>query len=370
MLLWVFPLFFLFLSGCTGSADSVYEITPTKSPAVAAISIDSLASYVNNWDVRNFLYFDLSSGLVDSWASTQTDSLISSGGNRPLLSYAADKPWVFMDNANDLTGTPRLPEHLSQNFTFFLVAKISDGFQFRFGTSSTNESFILDYNNPAWRLRHSSTSGNYRDRNYNVLLTDAPHVITLSMGAASKDLELYIDGFRQSYDSTLGSGSAVDYQIVARDLVISNSTTNISQIGQLVIYNEKLSPQKIYALSSTLGSSWNIAISESVTKEIKKDIVPEIEPELVDETYIFSAILTSKCITCHRAGGSSTIHFETPSELNSATNLSGTQLVIPGDSLASPLYQSVANNSMPFGGPVLSTTEKNLIKDWIDNGAP
>jgi hypothetical protein len=370
MLLWILPLLFLFVSGCTGSADSTYEITPEKAPAVEAIAIDSLSSYVNNWDVRNFLYFDLSSGLVDSWTSTQTDALTSSGVSRPLLSYSSDRPWVVMANANDLTGTPRLPEHLSQNFTFFLVAKINDGFNFRFGTSSTNEAFTLDYNSPSWRLRHSSTTGNYRDRNYDVTLSDAPHVITLSMGAASKDLELYIDGFRQSYDSTLGSGSAVDFQTVARDLVISNTTANLSQIGQLLIYNEKLTPQKIYALSSTLGTSWGISISEAVTKEIKKDIVPDIEPELVDETYIFSAILTSKCITCHRAGGSSTIHFETPSELNSATNLSGTPLIIAGDSLASPLYQSVANNSMPFGGPVLSTTEKNLIKDWIDNGAP
>lgn len=90
-------------------------------------------------------------------------------------------------------------------------------------------------------------------------------------------------------------------------------------------------------------------------------------------------IFTSFCISCHPTNGQASFLPLTSnvSYINlvnkTSTQSGGGTLVIPGNSADSILYKRVSGNSvgdqMPKGGPFLSTTDQNLIKTWIDEGA-
>lgn len=90
-------------------------------------------------------------------------------------------------------------------------------------------------------------------------------------------------------------------------------------------------------------------------------------------------IFTSHCTSCHTQGGTSSfLPLVSGVSYNNLVNKTSTQsgggtLVIPGNSADSILYKRVSGssvgNQMPKGGPFLSTTDQNLIKTWIDEGA-
>ena len=90
-------------------------------------------------------------------------------------------------------------------------------------------------------------------------------------------------------------------------------------------------------------------------------------------------IFTSFCISCHTPGGTSAFLPLTTSVSYSnlvnktSTQPSGGTLVIPGNSADSVLYKRISGSSvgdqMPKGLPPLGTTDQNLIKTWIDEGA-
>jgi hypothetical protein len=126
----------------------------------------------------------------------------------------------------------------------------------------------------------------------------------------------------------------------------------------------------VYAVSRFLGEKWSANISLTLNSEIASNLVPAVEPDTTDSTYVYAAVLTPKCVSCHQPGGSALPAFATIAALRTARDSGGNLLVIPNDGTNSPLYISVFNNSMPFGGTPLSNAEKALIKDWIDAGAP
>ncbi len=90
-------------------------------------------------------------------------------------------------------------------------------------------------------------------------------------------------------------------------------------------------------------------------------------------------IFTSFCTSCHQAGGASSFLPLTTgvSYINlvnkTSTQSGGGTLVIPGNSADSILYKRVSGSSvglqMPRLSTPLSTTDQNLIKTWIDEGA-
>ena len=89
-------------------------------------------------------------------------------------------------------------------------------------------------------------------------------------------------------------------------------------------------------------------------------------------------IYTTKCAFCHPALsvpnlGSGSSYAAT---VGVAAVCGGQTDVVPSNSAASYLYQKVINATpacggrMPPGGPFLPAATTDIIRDWIDNGAP
>jgi hypothetical protein len=87
---------------------------------------------------------------------------------------------------------------------------------------------------------------------------------------------------------------------------------------------------------------------------------------------------TSGCTVsgCHGTGsaqGNMTLGSGSYDEVLTASGLHG-KIVVPGDAASSNMYLKVTDtppfgNRMPNGGPYLNTTQINLIRDWINQGA-
>lgn len=77
-------------------------------------------------------------------------------------------------------------------------------------------------------------------------------------------------------------------------------------------------------------------------------------------------IFTQNCIACH--GGSISPDLR---EGNSYDAIVNGVFIVPNDIDASVLYQRLIGNGniMPPGNP-LATTDINLVKSWIEDGAP
>ncbi len=103
-------------------------------------------------------------------------------------------------------------------------------------------------------------------------------------------------------------------------------------------------------------------------------------------TNVYSAVLAKRCLPCHSTStGVSLGQLDLSTADKAFTNMVGVQakgsqcagkgtLVVAGQSSSSLLVQKVGPNPpcgtvMPFGLAPLSSSEQNLIKDWIDSGA-
>ncbi len=90
-----------------------------------------------------------------------------------------------------------------------------------------------------------------------------------------------------------------------------------------------------------------------------------VKPPVVDPTAtytkMFTTILQPKCVGCH-----STANPMGAVDLSTFAKVSGS--VVPFNAASSSLYTSVLSN-MSLGGTPLTPTEKDLIKNWINNGA-
>jgi len=83
------------------------------------------------------------------------------------------------------------------------------------------------------------------------------------------------------------------------------------------------------------------------------------------------ALLEAKCIACHGANQMSGLDLRA----RDAILKGGTRgpAIVPGDAEASLLYKAVrraGDLQMPAGKPALTTSEVNLLRDWINAGAP
>jgi hypothetical protein len=80
-------------------------------------------------------------------------------------------------------------------------------------------------------------------------------------------------------------------------------------------------------------------------------------------------ILESRCSQCHMGEHvNKDLHMDTYEAL-----LTGSQngpVIIPGNAAGSLLVQKVASGKMPKRGPQLTPVQIQIIKDWIDAGAP
>jgi len=80
-------------------------------------------------------------------------------------------------------------------------------------------------------------------------------------------------------------------------------------------------------------------------------------------------IFQASCVSCHSGPGAPR-GLELSSYASVMKGASSQKVVTPGNPDASPLYQFVASDSMPKGGPPLSAKQKDTIRQWIAAGAP
>lgn len=94
------------------------------------------------------------------------------------------------------------------------------------------------------------------------------------------------------------------------------------------------------------------------------------------------AIFTRACVSCHGASGGLNLSTAAMSRTNlvnrpaagGACAPSGVIRVVPGNPMASLLYQKVAGtqtcgSAMPRNAPALSAADQNTIRSWIAAGA-
>ena len=78
------------------------------------------------------------------------------------------------------------------------------------------------------------------------------------------------------------------------------------------------------------------------------------------------AILDRNCATCHSSASAQNRNVG----LGNYQAILDSGSVIAGNSIASRLYQTIEDGSMPQGRPALSLGESEAIRSWIDQGAP
>jgi hypothetical protein len=79
-------------------------------------------------------------------------------------------------------------------------------------------------------------------------------------------------------------------------------------------------------------------------------------------SFIRAQILEPKCLQCHSG--------PTPTGVDLSTYVGVRALIVPNSLGASRLFQVIALNIMPRGGPPLTAFEKQAIQLWILSGAP
>lgn len=118
--------------------------------------------------------------------------------------------------------------------------------------------------------------------------------------------------------------------------------------------------------------------SKEVTQNFSAGAAGKPSPELIAERkqkaaarYFETAVaplLAEHCLECH----DSATHENGLDLSTQRTAFRGGEngkVIIPGKAVESPLWASVESDSMPHERNPLSTTEKRVLKQWIDNGA-
>ncbi len=177
-----------------------------------------------------------------------------------------------------------------------------------------------------------------------------------------------------TYSTSPGSATAADYTVqtnVSGSIASGATTTTIT-----IVTIDDVTAETSEAFSVVLSSPTNAGISDgtgSVTINANDggaagvSFMNDVRP-----------IITSSCAiaACHGDGsnqGSLTFGSATYPEVRNANGGSG-PIVIVGNAASSNLYLKVTptppfGSRMPVGGPFLSATQINLIRDWINQGA-
>lgn len=363
---------FLVMVGCTPQTEKLFSsLRPGEIAALSNTTLDAVASDYN---------FPIS--ILASAGSSMTTVDDTLGKANPLeakLTFsfpsidANTSSLSFVEGQNQaLYASGVLPGELFEQFSFFSVIRLvsASGQIMIYDTNDTNDLAAVSVSGTQLILKHQTSDGNYRARLYDVSpYVDQWHVYAFAFGNEGKDINLYIDGYRQTDYSSISVGSSGALTKVQRHLTIGGTSHATFKMKHFSIVGEKIDPYQMFQVGKYLGQYYGIAVSDSVTKEIRNDLSPAIEPENIDYTFLASAILKNKCAGCHQPGEKSP-YLNTYANLMAAVNDSGDPVVTPGDIANSRLYQTVLANEMPAGGATpLNDTEKNYIKTWIENGA-
>ena len=147
----------------------------------------------------------------------------------------------------------------------------------------------------------------------------------------------------------------------ATSITIQVSTTDDAEINEARTMSLQISSPANATISKSSGQG---TIWDNDGSRFSTDVQPIIQ--------------TAGCLAAGCHGGSSVsggmnLGSATYAQVLAASGTHG-KIVMAGDASSSNMYLKVTDTPpfgarMPFGGPYLSTTQINLIRDWIDQGA-
>lgn len=366
----IFSLLFIFLGACTPQTELIYSsLRPGEIAAINNTDLDNVAS---NYNVATAV-----AAANGASVTAIADTLASANALEVKSSF--NFPTVLSDSLSFTAGQTQavyasgvLPIELYDKFTFLSVMQLTSGTGqiFIYDTNDTNDLASVSVSGTNLVLQHQSSSGNYRTRIYSITnYLNQWHVFGFAFGSEGKDIQLYIDGYRQTSYTSSSVGGIGSFSAVQRHLTIGGTSHSTFKLKHFSIIGAKILPYQMFQVAKYFGKLYGIYISDSVTKEIRNNTSPAIEPETVNYSFLASTILTNKCAGCHQPGGTSPF-LNSYANIMAAFNYIGEPVVTPGDLVNSRLYQTVMDNGMPAGGASpLSDTEKNYIKSWIEGGA-
>lgn len=363
---------FLAFVGCTPQTEKVFSsLRPGEIAALNNTSLDSIASDYNI-PLSILANSGVSMTAVEDTLGEANDLEAKLTFSFPTID-ASTSSLSFVTGENQaLYASGVLPNELFEEFTFFSVLRLvsASGQIMIYDTNDTNDLAAISVSGTQLILKHQTSDGNYRARSYDVSsYINQWHVYAFSFGTEGKDINLYIDGYRQSDYTSISVGSSGALSKVQRHLTIGGTSHATFKLKHFSVVGVKIDPYQQFQIGKYLGKYYGITVSDSVTKEIRNDLAPAIEPENIDYAFLSSAILKNKCAGCHQPGEKSP-YLNSYANLMAAVNDDGDPVVTAGDIANSRLYQTVLTNEMPAGGATpLNDTEKNYIKTWIENGA-
>jgi hypothetical protein len=361
------------IAGCGGGKTSIFTLSSVFSE-VPAIAPESVSGLMLKMDATNTDSITQSAGVISAWRSLESSAAAFSSPSvpaRPTLVSDGGYKYITFTGTQLMAADPVYPDHLGTQFSFVFAAKnLSPGVLFNFGTDSSTQAFDITVISTGLRLRHYLSSVAYRERSYVVDLAKtatAPIILGAVFGADGKDMELYINGFRQTVYTSAIIGSMSASPMVSRSF---SSGLGAFSLGAIWGYKIKLTPRVVYALSREMASIWGAEVSASVTSEILNDTTPAIEPEVLNFAYVQSLVLQPKCYSCHSGTGGSSLRFNSYALLLSTLNASSQSLLVPSQPMNSRIYLAPNGGTMPPSGSALTASELEVLNSWIAAGAP
>ena len=228
--------------------------------------------------------------------------------------------------------------------------------------SGTERNFTLGQDGPKYdaRLRTLTTGGNgipSTTTKKASVTTELTHVVYTR--ARSGRARLFINSEKQA-EKTVG-GSTFNWHGQFK-LALGNEFGGkrawLGSYHLVAIYSRNLLPKEIQA-----------HFESGPEAETPK---PEVEEVLSPNAQLFTSkiapLLVERCFECHDTStrkGKLDLSRKTAAFAGSSSG----EVLVPGNSKESYLYESILSNEMPEDREPLSDEEKQWVKDWIDGGA-
>lgn len=263
---------------------------------------------------------------------------------------------------------------LGNQFSVILVVdKNSSGNLMSLDSGTGSEEVSLSIVDQKIRFTRSNSLGTYFSETLEapVPLVDEKMVIAASSGSKSGEMFLLVNGIIQRGE-ILRDGSPFDFSYIQKNASIKMQEGHVSEIiffsGDSSLKQGRLDRKELNVMSRLLA---------------RKSLIENVlfDPQLIDEKGFEDSIITpvlnpylsavksimdSKCVKCHKVGGTS----PDLSALKESTAIS-MGLIVKGNPESSPLYYRLKGSlgpgtkNMPLDGS-LSTEELNAVANWIN----
>lgn len=324
-------LLFLLLTACEASHKGSEAASYAIAPLVPAYKLDGSQTEQNAWDVS----------VPDGRTAPEA---VSENGHK-LLRFSGG-------NSLQISGGSL---SLADEFTLSLVVRPMNvnGRIASFGAAIPFDEGGLNWQGHFQAVHATNAS------NYTLLETPAANelqIVMVAFGRGATSAKLIVNGREVRADFKI-TGSPGDFGFIARDLILAPSiSASAFDLGELQLFTRALTGRELAGLTQFLSAKWNIPVQIDIPLE------GPARADTIHFAEISAAILQPRCVQCHnsttRSGGV---------DLTSYSAVLTT--VRPGQPDASILYSAVNTNFMPASGGPLSLAQKELLKNWIAQGA-